>query len=89
MERYEILVKKTLSAIDAQLRKMGTIIVSKKYSYISGKKPVEQSLEFGQDFAKLALKSKAKSIYFNRGKGKYHGNIKAFAEGLRKGGLEF
>lgn len=45
--------------------------------------------EFGEEFAKEALKKKAKKIIFDRGGYQYHGRIKAFAEGLRKGGLVF
>ena len=45
--------------------------------------------EFGEEFAKEALKKKAKKIVFDRGAYQYHGRIKAFAEGLRKGGLVF
>jgi large subunit ribosomal protein L18 len=45
--------------------------------------------EFGEEFAKEALKKKAKKIVFDRGAYRYHGRIKAFAEGLRKGGLVF
>ena len=38
---------------------------------------------------KKALEQKIKKIYFDRGRYKFHGNIKTFAEALRKGGLVF
>ena len=38
---------------------------------------------------KKAIEKKITKIYFDRGRYKYHGNIKSFAESLRKGGLNF
>lgn len=43
----------------------------------------------GEKLAKDALKKKIKKIVFDRRGYKYHGRIKALAEGVRKGGLEF
>ncbi len=68
--------------------KQGIVLVSKRYVFQPGDKPADQSLGFGRDFAKLVIATKVKSICFDRGDRKYHGNVRAFAEGLRKGGLE-
>lgn len=54
-----------------------------------GKTKSARAAEFGEEFAKEALKKKAKEIIFDRGAHRYHGRVKAFAEGLRKGGLVF
>ena len=40
-------------------------------------------------FAKRALEKKITKVYLDRGKYKYHGKIKSFAETLRKKGLNF
>ncbi|PIV10278.1 MAG: 50S ribosomal protein L18 [Candidatus Portnoybacteria bacterium CG03_land_8_20_14_0_80_41_10] len=45
--------------------------------------------EAGKIIAEKALGKKIKKIVFDRGGYKYHGRIKAVAEGARKGGLVF
>jgi len=42
-----------------------------------------------EKLAKKAVEKKITKIYFDRGVYKYHGRIKAFAETLRKNGMEF
>ena len=53
------------------------------------KKKIDRSLEVAQTLAKKALEKKITKVYFDRGRYKYHGRIKSFAEALRKGGLAF
>ena len=43
----------------------------------------------GEKLAQLALKKNISYVVFDRGGYKYHGRVKAFAEGARKGGLKF
>ena len=43
----------------------------------------------GEEIAKLALAKKIKSVTFDRNGFRFHGRVKAVAEGARKGGLEF
>jgi len=45
--------------------------------------------EVGKLIAKKALKKNIKKIVFDRGGYKYHGRVKALAEGAREEGLEF
>ncbi len=54
-----------------------------------GKKKSEKSTEVAQVLVKKALEKKITNVYFDRGKYKYHGRIKIFAETLRKNGLNF
>ena len=49
----------------------------------------ELSKIVAKKLAKKAHEKKIKKIYFDRGVYKYHGRIKAFAETLRKNGMEF
>lgn len=52
-------------------------------------KKTAQAFELGELLAKKTLAKKIKKVVFDRGAYKYHGKIKALAEGARKGGLEF
>lgn len=56
-----------------------------------GKKVVnmENSKSVGKKLAEKAVASGIQSIVFDRNGYLYHGNIKAFAEGAREGGLKF
>lgn len=56
-----------------------------------GKKTVnlENSKNVGKKLAEKAVASGVQAIVFDRNGYLYHGNIKAFAEGAREGGLKF
>ncbi|RLC38778.1 50S ribosomal protein L18 [Candidatus Falkowbacteria bacterium] len=47
------------------------------------------ALALGGLMAEKAKKKKIEKIVFDRGGYKYHGRVKAAAEGMRKGGLKF
>ena len=53
------------------------------------KKNKDLSLDVAEMLAKKALEKKITKVYFDRGRYKYHGRIKFFAEALRKKGLTF
>ena len=55
----------------------------------TNKKKKELSLYVAEILSKKAIEKKITKVYFDRGKYKYHGRIKIFAETLRKGGLNF
>ena len=68
----------------------GKTLVSVHSREIKSKGPKnEVSLELGKLLAKRAKDKKIKKIVFDRGGYKYHGRVKAAAEGAREGGLEF
>ena len=54
-----------------------------------GGSDVNAAGEVGKILAEKALKLKIKQAVFDRGGYKYHGRVKALAEGAREGGLEF
>ena len=49
----------------------------------------ELSKIVAEKLAKKALEKKITKVYFDRGRFKYHGRIKIFAETLRKNGINF
>ena len=50
---------------------------------------VEIAFQAGKLLADRAKAAGVKRVVFDRGGYRYHGRVKAFAEGARKGGLEF
>ena len=52
-------------------------------------KKTDLSNSIAELLAKRAVEKKISKVYFDRGKYRYHGNIKIFADELRKGGLIF
>lgn len=50
---------------------------------------VEQAKKVGAEIAKAALAKKIKKVVFDKSGYKYHGRLKALADGAREGGLEF
>lgn len=57
----------------------------------SGKAPQTKRMKagaVGELLAKKALEKKIKRVAFDRNGYKYHGRVKEFADGARKGGLE-
>jgi large subunit ribosomal protein L18 len=55
----------------------------------TGKQKIEVANEVGKRIGKLALEKGIKEVTFDRGGYKYHGRVKALAEGAREAGLKF
>jgi len=55
---------------------------------LKGKKKTEQAFIVGETIGKMALEKGIKQVVFDRGGFKYHGRVKAIAEGARKSGLK-
>jgi large subunit ribosomal protein L18 len=56
---------------------------------VQGLKKSEQAEVVGKILAERALSANIKEVIFDRSGYKYHGRVKALAEGARKGGLIF
>jgi len=67
----------------------GTIVsANPKEVKITGKK-IDISLELGKLIAQKAAAKGISQVVFDRNGYKYHGRVKALAEGARQGGLKF
>ena len=94
--RYRLSVSRSLKNISAQIiddANNKTLLSSSslKKNFIGDKKinKTEISKIVAEDLAKKALEKNIKKIYFDRGRFKYHGRVKIFADTLRKNGMEF
>ena len=61
--------------------------VSWTESDLRGLKPMEQAERAGRVLAERAQSAGVSTAVFDRGGYRYHGRVKAFAEGVREGGL--
>ena len=57
-------------------------------SDLRGLKPMEQAGKAGELLAKRAKAAGVEAALFDRGGYRYHGKVKAFADGVREGGLK-
>lgn len=55
----------------------------------TGKKPVDLARATGKSLGTRALAAGITAVAFDRGGYKYHGRVRAFAEGAREAGLKF
>ncbi|QQG40941.1 MAG: 50S ribosomal protein L18 [Candidatus Levyibacteriota bacterium] len=70
--------------------KAATIVgVSEKELENKKAEKTERAKKLGQLMAKKAIGEKIKKVVFDKGSNKYHGRVKAFADGAREGGLVF
>lgn len=52
-------------------------------------KKMEQAVEVGKLIAEKAKNAKITKVVFDKGQYKFHGRVKALADGAREGGLQF
>ena len=80
-EKGETLV----SASDSELKKTKTL-KKKGEKQLSAK--IAKAYEVGKLISQKSLEKKIKKVVFDRGGYKYHGRVKALADGVREGGLK-
>jgi large subunit ribosomal protein L18 len=89
-ERPRLVVKRSLKHIYAQVvddTTARTLAAASDHD-LSGKKS-ERSSEVGKRIAAKAKEAGITRVVFDRAGYKYHGRVKAVADGAREGGLEF
>jgi large subunit ribosomal protein L18 len=67
----------------------GSTLDTEVKKQIEGLDKAAQARVVGKVMAERALAQGVTEVVFDRGGYKYHGRVKALAEGLREGGLEF
>ena len=93
-ERFRLSIFKSSKNISAQIiddinNKTLVSVSSNKKKDIKNKKKSDLSIFVADILAKKALEKKITNVFFDRGRYKYHGRVKIFAEALRKNGLIF
>jgi len=91
-ERPRLAVYKSLRGIYAQVidDAKGKTLASARTSEIAkAKNTIGDAKKVGELIAKKCDKLKIKTVTFDRAGYKYHGKVKALAEGAREGGLKF
>ncbi len=88
--RPRLVVFRSLKHITAQLvdDDAGRTLMTVTSTDIVGKK-TEKSVEVGKRIAARAKEAGITTVVFDRAGYKYHGRVKAVADGAREGGLEF
>ena len=92
-DRFRLSVYKSSRNISAQIiddKNNRTLVsASSLNEKNTGKKKNDVVTNIAGLLAKKALEKKITRVFFDRGRFKYHGQIKLFAEALRKNGLNF
>ena len=95
-DRFRLSISRSAKNISAQIiddTKNITVVscssVEKDIRAMDKTNKTEISKIVAEKLAKKAQEKKITKIYFDRGIYKYHGRVKAFADTLRKNGMEF
>ncbi|MDP8212916.1 MAG: 50S ribosomal protein L18 [Candidatus Zapsychrus exili] len=95
-DRLRLCIHRSLKNLQAQIvddscgkTLLGMSTLDKRCSSVKSGGNVSAAEAFGEVFAKEAQEKGIKKVCFDRGGYLFHGRVKAFADGARKGGLEF
>tara|TARA_B100000700_G_C14287183_1_gene508679 strand:- start:96 stop:443 length:348 start_codon:yes stop_codon:yes gene_type:complete len=93
-ERYRLSIYRSSKNVSAQIiddKNNKTLVSASSYEKEQNNKikKIDLSAQIADLLAKRALEKKITKVFFDRGRHKYHGIIKVFAETLRKKGLSF
>lgn len=92
-ERIRLSVHRSNVSIYAQLiddmKRVTLVGVSETHIDAKGKNKTEKARLLGVELAKRAKEQKITTVAFDKGAYRYHGRVKALAEGAREGGLIF
>tara|TARA_B100001013_G_C24192981_1_gene278198 strand:- start:87 stop:428 length:342 start_codon:yes stop_codon:yes gene_type:complete len=91
-ERFRLTVFRSSRNVSAQIiddKNNKTLVSASSIKEKNTNKKADLSILVAEELAKKAKEKKITKIYFDRGRYKYHGRIKIFAETLRKSGLIF
>ena len=95
VELMRISISRSLKNITAQLidssngKVLATASTQQKYLKSKNGGNIEAATKVGSEIAKKAIALGHKKVTFDRSGYKYHGRVKALADGAREGGLEF
>jgi large subunit ribosomal protein L18 len=90
-ERPRLTVYRSLTQISAQVidDAAGKTLVAASTKEAKAKMNLEGAKKVGELLAAKAKKAGITSVVFDRNSYKYHGRVKALADGAREGGLQF
>ena len=87
---YRLLVERSNLYVSAQvLDAQGNVVEVSSDKTASGATKTQRAEAAGASFAEVLKEKGVEKIAFDRNGYLYHGRIKAFADGLRKGGIQF
>ena len=95
VELMRISISRSLKNITAQLidssngKVLATASTQQKSLKSKNGGNIEAATKVGSEIAKKAIELGHKKVTFDRSGYKYHGRVKALADGAREGGLEF
>jgi len=90
-ERPRLVIFRSLKHITAQIvdDTAGRTLMTVSSTDLTSGKKTEKSTEVGKRIAARAKDAGITKVVFDRAGYKYHGRVKAVADGAREGGLEF